>query len=386
MDRGPRWLHLAATSTAERDHLRRAPLARSQVAAPGGDIDRRAQPPSCDARGRAWSVPLSHPLLMLVAMTPDPSIDERLTALAATQHGLLSRQQALVHGLGADQIRARVRSGRWDLLHRGVYRVAGAPETWQQRAWAAVEAAPAGAHASHLTAAALAGLDLAPPPLPHVTVGRGRSTRSSAAIVHTARLTPTDITTFQGVYATTVGRSLIDCAALLGPNRLQRLVDEALHRRLVRPEELARHWDRARLRPGRSGEVRLREALDPWQGPILPGSPPEARLRRQLVQWGFPEPELQIVIRDAHGMAIGRIDGGWTKHRIGFEYDSEEFHGPRRWANDEARQRAIEELGWELLRVDKLDLRPGASQLRDTLRRAWSRRTPGILDDPSSAA
>lgn len=300
-------------------------------------------------------------------------IDHQLAALATRQHGLVTRQQALLHGLGDGQIHHRLRSQRWERIDRGVYRIAGTPVTWQQRAWAAVHAAPQGAHASHLTAAALAGLEVEPPPAPHVTVGRGRSTRLSGAVVHTARLTPTDLTVLQGVPATTVGRTLIDCAAALGPNRLQRMVDQALHRRLVRSEELPLVWDRARLRPGRSGEVRLREALGPWVGPILPESPPEARLRRLVREWGFPELELQVVVTDHDGRVLGRLDGGWSAVRIGLEYDSEAFHGPSRWADDEARHLAIERLGWQLLHVDKLDLRPGDGRLRAALEVAWRR-------------
>lgn len=308
---------------------------------------------------------------MITAMASFTAIDNRLATLAAGQHGLITLDQARFSGLGDGQVRRRLATGRWERVDRSVYRLAGAPVTWQQRAWAAVHAAPPGAHASHLTAAALAGLDVAPPPQPHLTVGRGRSTRLSGAVVHSARLTPTDLTTLQHVPATTVGRTLIDCAALLGPVRLQRLVDEALHRRLVRPGQLGAFWDKARLGPGRAGEVRLRTALEPWQGAILPGSPPEARLRRQVRQWGYPEPELQVVVVDERGVVIGRIDVGWTPRRIGLEYDSEEFHGPSRWVSDEARHHAIEALGWQLIRVDKLDLGPGRADLRRALDRAW---------------
>lgn len=299
------------------------------------------------------------------------SIDRRLATIASGQQGLVTKQQALAHGLGNDQIRARIRSGRWIRANRSVYRLAGVPETWQQRAFAACLAAPDGAHVSHLSAAALAGLDVPPPSSPHLTVGRGRSTRLAGAVVHCARLTPVDITTLQGVPATTVARSLIDCAGLLGPNRLQRLVDDALHKRMLVPAEIPSSWDKARLRPGRAGEVRLRAALLPWHGPIAPDTPPEARLRRQLVEWGYPEPEPQIRILDSDGRVLGRVDLGWSDRRIGVEYDSEQFHSPSKWASDEARHRAIEASGWRLLRADKLDLRPGKGNLREALARLW---------------
>ncbi|CAN5203509.1 DUF559 domain-containing protein [soil metagenome] len=300
-------------------------------------------------------------------------IDAQLAQIAAGQHGLITLQQALLHGLGRHQVKHRVRSGRWVRAQRGVYRIAGAAEDWQQRALAACLAAPDGAVASHLTAAALTGLDLAAPPIPHLSVGRGRSTRLSDAYIHRTRLTVADVTTLQRVPATVPARTLIDCAAVLGPNRLQRLVEEALHRRLVTVAQVPREWDRTRLRPGRAGEVRLRSVLEAWDGRIAPGSPAEARLRRQVVQWGYPEPGLQIRIRDGD-VVLGRIDLGWENVRIGIEYDSDRWHQPTRWENDEARHRAIEVQGWLLLHADKLDLRPGQGALRDALARAWRTR------------
>lgn len=300
--------------------------------------------------------------------------DATAAELAAAQHGLITYHQALAAGLSPAAVRTRRESGRWTQVGRGVYRIAGAPVTWQQRAMAAQLGAPPGSVSSHLTAAALAGLDLAPPPLPHLTVERGRSRRWPGAVIHSARLPVADVTVVQGVPATTVARTLIDCAAVLGPRRLQQVVDEAVHKRLVDPAQIPGAWDLARRAPGRAGEVRLRGALEPWTGSIRPGSPAEVRLRRQVVAWGFPEPELQVPVVDERGRVIGLIDLGWTAERIGIEYDSAEFHGPSRWRHDEQRQRAIERQGWVLLRADKLDLQPGASRLRDAVLTAWRRR------------
>lgn len=298
-------------------------------------------------------------------------LDSRLCSLAAEQHGLITNQQARQWGLSQRQVQHRVQTGRWVRLHREVYRIGGVPETWQQRAHAACLAAPDGASASHLTAAAMAGLELVPPPLPDVTIGRGRSTRLPGVTVHTARLTPTDLTLVDGIPCTTIPRTLIDCAGIVGPLRLRRLVDQAMHRRLVTPGQIQHCWDRARLRPGRAGEVRLREALDPWVGSIRPGSPAELRLRRQVMEWGYPEPDLQVVVRNNVGDVLGRIDLGWPGQLLGIEYDSEEFHGPSRWANDELRHEAITRAGWTLLHADKLDLRPGQTSLRRALSRSW---------------
>lgn len=304
-----------------------------------------------------------------------PSPDVLVAELAAGQHGLITFDQAVGVGLSRTQVGHRSRTGRWIRVGRGVYRIGGAPDTWQQRAMAAVLGGPSRTVTSHLTVIALAGLAVAPPPRPHVTVDRGRSVRWPGAIVHSARLPAAHLTTFQGIPATTVGRALIDCAATLGPHRLEGLVAEALHRRLVRVEEIPTLWDLARRAPGRHGEVKLRRVLEPWNGPIRPGSLPEIRLRRQLKEWGFPEPELQVVVRRPDdGEVLGRVDVGWSPQRIGIEYDSEEHHGPDRWAADQARHEAIEAEGWVLLHADKADLYPGATRLRNAVESAWRSR------------
>lgn len=314
---------------------------------------------------------LSDPQIMLGGMT---DIERTIDALAGSQHGLITFTQARSIGLGRGQVRSRAATGRWHRVGVGVYRLAGAPESWQQRALAACLGGAGGAVASHLTAAALARLCL-PPPVPHITVATGRSATSSLAVVHRARRVPVE-TVLQGVPCTDVGRTLVDCASILGPVRLAHLVDEAFHQRLVTVREVEWMLDATRRAPGRAGEVRLREALEPWRSEIAAGSPAEHRLRAMVVQWGYPEPELQVPVRAADGTVPGRIDCGWSPVRVGIEYDSERHHGESAWASDLARQRAIEAEGWILLRADKVDLRPGERRLRTDLERAWARVAP----------
>ena len=119
------------------------------------------------------------------------------------------------------------------------------------------------------------------------------------------------------------------------------------------------------LSQARKGQVAAH--LDVWLPTIRPGSAAEARFLRQLEAWGLPRPERQIEIRDACGQVIARLDGGWTDRRLGYEYDSVEWHGPAAWASDEARHDLVTALGWRLHHVDKADLLPGATRTRDLL-------------------
>jgi len=299
------------------------------------------------------------------------SSEQAAAALAAGQHGLITLTQAVALGLSARQVEARSRSGRWTRVGRGVYRLAGVPVTWQQRMLAACLGGPHGAATSYLSAAALANLDTAVPPSTDLTVDRDQSVRTPGVIVHRGVLAAADRTTFQGVPATSVPRTLVDCAGVVGPRRLQRLVDSALHRRILEIGQARVFRKELDLAPGRRRVGALRTALDEWIGPIAPGSPPEARLRRQVAGWGFPVPQRQVPIVDEWGQVVARSDLGWPERRLGIEYDSAEFHGPSQWAADEVRHQKIERLGWRLLRADRLDLRPGEGVLRSALEAAW---------------
>ena len=94
---------------------------------------------------------------------------------------------------------------------------------------------------------------------------------------------------------------------------------------------------------------------------------------RRLGEWGLPEAELQHVVRTADGEALARIDVAWPEHHLGLEYDGLKAHGPRRFEHDQLRHEAVEALGWDVLHVDRVDLRPGETSLRARLTAALRR-------------
>jgi hypothetical protein len=60
-------------------------------------------------------------------------MDDRLRRVAARQHGLFTRQEALAPGLSQTKLRRQVRLGARDVPARGVYGVPGWPGTWRRR-------------------------------------------------------------------------------------------------------------------------------------------------------------------------------------------------------------------------------------------------------------
>ena len=123
-------------------------------------------------------------------------------------------------------------------------------------------------------------------------------------------------------------------------------------------------WKRAEPVRGRVG---LEAALAPYSAGAEPGSVKAAHVLRRISEWGLPLPECEYVIRDAHGGFIAQVDFIWRPWWLILEYDGEEYHGPRRWAIDDAVQAEIEALGYRLERADRFDLRPSSTRLFDRL-------------------
>lgn len=105
-----------------------------------------------------------------------------------------------------------------------------------------------------------------------------------------------------------------------------------------------------------------------WRSGAFSGSPPEVKLQRRSKECGFPPAQRQVEIRDRSGRLVTKADLGIVEWKVFIEYDSDEHHGPRYWIADGERLDRIEaETGWRMVSVDRFDLRPSTSNLRDRL-------------------
>lgn len=297
-------------------------------------------------------------------MTKKLRPDQRVVRAAARRHGLITRQQALACGLSDRQITGRLRSGRWERLHPGVYRIAGAPDSPEQTAHAAALAAGPVARVGGLSALALLGVCDAPP-VPTIVLpptGNGRA----PALVRRSPLTRLDCTSVGPIPCTSPARALLEAAPRVPDELLEDLVDTVLTKGITTPSSILNVVRRAPSGHGRAGSIRLRAALAPWIEGIRPGSPGEVRLIRRIDEWGFPTPVRQHEVVLPNGRRVF-VDLAWPGHLAGLEYDGEAHHGPRRLAADEAREQALRALGWWIGRADRHDLRPSSTRLRDEL-------------------
>lgn len=113
---------------------------------------------------------------------------EYLDRLAQLQHGVLAASQTRRGGLNPASVKSRLRSGRWQQLHRGVYATFTGEPGREALLWAAVLRAGPGALLSHYTAAELFGLADVPTSPIHVTVPHGRRVLAiSGVTVHVGR-------------------------------------------------------------------------------------------------------------------------------------------------------------------------------------------------------
>src|SRR5260370_40208821 len=84
--------------------------------------------------------------------------DRACAEIAEKQFGLISRDQAIGTGMSERAIGRRLGAGRWRQVLPGVYRLAGAPASWEQALKAATLWGGEGCVVAHRAVAALHGL------------------------------------------------------------------------------------------------------------------------------------------------------------------------------------------------------------------------------------
>lgn len=134
--------------------------------------------------------------------------------------------------------------------------------------------------------------------------------------------------------------------------------------------------------PAGSGAAVLRAALDARVRPrgkimLVPAlalvrsgsrSAMETRARLMFHRAGFPEPELNAPVRDAHGGWLLEGDFVWRKQRVVGEYQGADHGSIRRRSADSSRSTLAEEHDYRLLEIYAEDVFGGARR-RACLRR-----------------
>ena len=275
-------------------------------------------------------------------------------AAARHRHGVVTRAQLLAGGVTAARIRHLLRQGLLERRFPGVYAVAGAPRSFEQRVLAALERAGPGTHASHRCAAALWGLRRIRRPQLELTVARNRLPRlGDDAVVH--RSVQLDrlhvIERDDGIRLTPPAVTLLDVAWVVDDDTLGHAFEDAVHRRLTTVEEVEATL--AQLGGiGRPGTARLGRLLRARRrGDAVSGSGKELALVQALRRVGAPPPARQHPLDLLDGRRI-HVDLAWPEHRLAVEVDGLLWHATREaQAADHDRDLQMALIGWRCQRL-----------------------------------
>lgn len=168
---------------------------------------------------------------------------------------------------------------------------------------------------------------------------------------HHTPMPPQDRADVRGVPVTSLARTLVDCIRIL-PRDGALVACDSMFRRGADPGEVSRIMSASR---GKRGVVQAREILDLCDP--RSGSPGESVVRLAASDVGLPRPECQLEVPTARGTYY--VDLGWEDVRLAVEFDGElkyEDHPEEVRRTEAARQRALEDAGWIVVRVRWEDL------------------------------
>jgi hypothetical protein len=277
----------------------------------------------------------------------ESELPSTLRYLAGNQCGVISRSQALRAGLTTDMIKFRLRSGRWRLMHRGVYATFTGIPGRGARLWAAVLSAGPGAMLSYQTAAELHGLvDKTTNPI-HVTVPHARHVLAAKGVsLHRSGRAVEAMEQRSYPPRTRVEETVLDLTQTAKTfDDVCGWVTRAIARELT---------DETRLNAAMSARLRLRWRADLHELIVAAAggdhSVLEFRYHRDVERaHGLPESVRQVPFTTRDGRR-GRRDRVYEPHGVVVELDGRLAHQPEdRW-KDKTRDNAAAADGKQSLR------------------------------------
>jgi very-short-patch-repair endonuclease len=262
--------------------------------------------------------------------------------LAAHQHGVVSSQQLHTGGLSAKQIFVLQRDGLLVRARQGAYRIAGAPDGWEQRVSAALLVVRDAA-LSRRSAARIWGISHHDWGGCEIVVPSGLPRRRGMS----AHVDPNmSVRVRNDLRVTSVETTIVDLAAVASQKALANAIDEALRLDLT---TLARICDAFGQRANRGvrGIGKLRKILA-----RLTRDPAELKLELERRTWRWlrrsnlqpPEWQRHFVINGKSRYA----DFLWDAQRLIVEPDGRVFHdNARSFHDDRKRDLEFASIGYE---------------------------------------
>ncbi|MFR9806298.1 DUF559 domain-containing protein [Pseudonocardia sp. RS010] len=306
----------------------------------------------------------------------------------------MSGQEIIAHGvrrradldkeIGRSAVHRAIRAGEWRASWPGVLVPTARSGDPLTIAAAALTFAGDSAVITGWTASWLHGCTAVDPLPVQVAVPYGHWLRSRPGlVVHNGLALEDDQVDVAGLPVLGLERVVADLLCRDRPHDAFAVLDQALaaageadreRRRAVIGEKIA-------TRPDPRGRKRALVLLGLASGRAL--SPAESRMLFRLVDLGFPAPEANLPVRNAHGTVLFLLDHAWPEFRIALEYDGHAAHLGRE-EEDAARQAELERRGYIVIRVRAEDMRD-VTRLEQELSAAFRarglvlRRQPGSL-------
>lgn len=293
---------------------------------------------------------------------------------------MISRRQLLAGvGVSASTVLRCTKDGRLVAVATGVYRVGGAPDTFEARCSAATLFGDGVGFVSGASAGRLFGLRRMNSDLVDFTVPDGfRTAPPSWMKARTTNWYDSDEHREEiagGIVVATPLRMLFGLARSFGQQRFEKAADDAWQLGLVTPRQVL-DFLQANRASGKNGVIRIER----WLARALQQSAPsESYLERDLIaeleRIGVPVPVRQhpLVLRTGEQI---RLDAAWPEIRFAVEPGHSWFHrfdgGQER---DHRRDAACGELGWQILRLNEKmlkDVRGAALMVRRVRRQRES--------------
>lgn len=305
----------------------------------------------------------------------EPRREEIVGRVAATQDGLVTRDQAIAAGYDKAAIYRACRSGRWRIVAPGVYQIVGAPWTWHTSLMR--ECLAHDGVVSHRSAAVLLRAGHFRPGPPEITVRTGSKAHGAGSRVHEALdfhlINPIRIGRLP---VTPPARLAVDLGSVVAYIRYEEAIDQLRGRGDVTWPQLTRTL-RTHAKRGRNGVGALRRYLMERIGYDALESVLEQRILRDLERRRFPEPTTQLMIYDRDGSFLARVDLAFEAQMVIIEGDSLGWHLNRRsFTKDPVIRRKLRMLGWFVLEITNDMLDADADGTYADLREILDRRTP----------
>lgn len=294
----------------------------------------------------------------------------RSAELAGRQYGVVSQRQLVELGYSQSALRRGVASGRLHRIHRGVYAVGHAGLSPHAECLAAVLARGDQALLSHRSAAWLWGIERGFVRPVEVSVPwRGRG-RRPLHVHHCPALREEDARVVEGISVTAVSRTLLDLAASVSPQRLERAVETAERLGLLDLEQIDQLLKDVK---GHAGRGRLRRALLIYRDPSFTRSGGERRLLDLILKAGLPRPAVNIFVEGFE------LDMYWEAERFAIELDGWRAHRSRAaFENDRRRHEELKLAGIEMIRITGSRLQRQPDEIIERLKILLQRRRPEL--------